>query len=107
MDKQDRDTTRYVLREGHEVVAYGVSDDPEARLQEHQRNHPRITMTEVRPAVTRESALAWELLRLSSTAAPTLGKDQIQQGLARVPHASFLRVGLLTLSLAMVILGGQ
>jgi len=59
-NRRDRDTTRYVLREGHEVVSYGVSDDPEARLQEHQRKHPNVTMTGVGPTVTRESALAWE-----------------------------------------------
>ena len=57
-----RNTYRYVLRLGREVVQYGVTDDPDARLQEHQRNHNNnsLTMTVVGPAVTRESALAWE-----------------------------------------------
>lgn len=64
-DRRERDTFRYVLRDGHEVVMYGVSDDPEARLEEHQRNHRReLTMTVEGPAVTRESALAWERARI-------------------------------------------
>jgi len=41
---------------------YGISEDPEARLAEHQRNHrkPNLTMTVVGAAVTREAALLWE-----------------------------------------------
>ncbi len=55
-----RDTYRYVLRQGRDVVMYGVTDDPDARLLEHERNRRNVTMTVVGPAVTRESALAWE-----------------------------------------------
>jgi predicted GIY-YIG superfamily endonuclease len=55
-----RDTHRYTLREGRNVVMYGVTDDPDARLQEHLRNHPKVTMTVNGPSVTREAALAWE-----------------------------------------------
>ena len=57
-----RDTSRYALRDGRDLVGYGATDDPDGRLQEHQRNHrkPNLTMTIVGPAVTRESALAWE-----------------------------------------------
>ena len=54
-----RDTYRYVLRDGRDVVGYGVTNDPEARENAHSAK--RITsMTVVGPAVTRESALAWE-----------------------------------------------
>ncbi len=56
-----RDTYRYVLRDGRDVVMYGVTDDPDSRLEEHERDHHRdLGMTVVGPAVTRESALAWE-----------------------------------------------
>ena len=55
-----RDTYRYVLRDGRDVVMYGITDDPDARLQEHERNRRNVTMTVVGQAVTRESALAWE-----------------------------------------------
>lgn len=63
---RDRDTHRYVLRDGRDVVQYGVTDDPDVRLQEHQRNHNNddLTMTVVGPAVTRESALAWERVQI-------------------------------------------
>ena len=64
-DRRERDTYRYVLRDGRDVVMYGVTDDPEARLQEHQRDHRRnLSMTVVGPAVTRESALAWERVQI-------------------------------------------
>lgn len=54
-----RDTYRYVLRDGRDVVGYGVTNDPEARGNQHLRK--RVTsMTVVGPALTRESALAWE-----------------------------------------------
>ena len=61
---RSRDTYRYVLRDGRDVVMYGVSDDPDARLEEHQRNRRNVSMTVVGPAVTRESALAWERIQI-------------------------------------------
>jgi predicted GIY-YIG superfamily endonuclease len=63
---RDRETYRYVLRHGRDVVAYGVTDDPDTRLEEHKRNHRNsgLTMTVVGPAVTRESALMWERIQI-------------------------------------------
>jgi hypothetical protein len=56
-----RDTFRYVLRDGREVVQYGISDHPEARAYSHEINGKRFTgMSVVGPAVTRESAQGWE-----------------------------------------------
>jgi len=57
-----RDTYRYTLRDGRDVVMYGITEDPEARLEEHKRNHNNngITMTVNGPVVAKESALAWE-----------------------------------------------
>ena len=43
---------------------YGVTDDPEARLEEHQRNGRNVSMTVNGPTVTRESALAWERIQI-------------------------------------------
>jgi predicted GIY-YIG superfamily endonuclease len=65
-NRRDRDTFRYVLRDGRDIVQYGVTDDHEARLAEHQRNHhkPNLAMTVEGPAVTREAALAWERTRI-------------------------------------------
>ena len=61
-----RDTYRYVLRDGRDVVAYGVTGDPEARLAEHKRSHRNngLTMTVVGPAVTSEAALVWERVQI-------------------------------------------
>jgi hypothetical protein len=60
--RKDRDTYRYALRDGRDLVQFGVTEAPEARLAEHQRNHhkPNLTMTVEGPAVTREAALTWE-----------------------------------------------
>lgn len=58
-----RDTYRYVLRDGTDIVQYGITNDPEARANE--QSHKRFTsMTIVGPAVTRESALQWERTRI-------------------------------------------
>jgi predicted GIY-YIG superfamily endonuclease len=56
-----RDAYRYVLRDGRRIVQYGISNDPEARANEHAGGRKRFTgMTVVGPAVTRDSALDWE-----------------------------------------------
>lgn len=65
MSQRKRETYRYILRDGRDIVQYGVSDDPEARVNEHSSDHKRFTtMTVVGPAVTRESALSWERARI-------------------------------------------
>jgi len=65
-NRRDRDTYRYSLRDGRDLVQFGVTEDPDARLAEHQRNRhkPNLTMTVEGPAVTREAALAWERTRI-------------------------------------------
>lgn len=56
-----RDTFRYVLRDGRDVVQYGISDHPEVRAYNHELDGKRFTnMSVVGPAVTRESAENWE-----------------------------------------------
>ena len=56
-----RDTFRYVLRDGREVVQYGISDHPEVRAYNHELDGKRFTgISVVGPAVTRESAQEWE-----------------------------------------------
>lgn len=61
-----RDTYRYVLRDGRDVVSYGITEDPDTRLSEHQRNHRNngLSMTVAGPAVTKESAMAWERIQI-------------------------------------------
>lgn len=56
-----RDTYRYVLRDGRDVVQYGISDHPEVRAYAHELDGKRFTGVSIAgPAVTRESAQDWE-----------------------------------------------
>jgi predicted GIY-YIG superfamily endonuclease len=65
MSQRKRDTYRYILRDGRDVVQYGVSSDPETRANAHSDDRKRFTsMVVVGPAVTRESALQWERTRI-------------------------------------------
>lgn len=61
-ERRDRKTYRYTLRDGRDIVMYGITDDPETRLEEHRRKHrkPHLSMTVEPQPVARESALAWE-----------------------------------------------
>ena len=63
--RRPRDTYRYILRDGRDIVQYGISNDPDVRLSGHEGDGKRFsTMTVAGPAVTRESALAWERTRI-------------------------------------------
>ena len=54
----ERDTYRYVLRDGRKTVQFGISNGPDDRVAEHLRNGKRFTsMTIEGPAVTKDSAL--------------------------------------------------
>jgi hypothetical protein len=56
-----RDTYRYVLRDGRNVVQYGISDHPEVRAYAHELDGKQFTgISTVGPPVTRESAQDWE-----------------------------------------------
>jgi predicted GIY-YIG superfamily endonuclease len=58
------DTYRYVMRDGRDIVQYGVTNDPDARVNQHAGDGKRFTgVTVVGPAVTRETALEWERRR--------------------------------------------
>jgi predicted GIY-YIG superfamily endonuclease len=53
------------LRDGRDIVQYGISNDPEARVNEHADKHKRFTSVKVvGPAVSRETALEWERHRI-------------------------------------------
>lgn len=62
-----RNTHRYVLRDGREIVQFGISNGCLDRVQEHLRSGKRFTtMAVVGPAVTRDSALDWERDRIEN-----------------------------------------
>lgn len=58
---RSRNTHRYVLRDGRRIVQFGITNGALDRAAEHLRAGKRFTtMQLIGPAVTRESALAWE-----------------------------------------------
>lgn len=57
----DRDTYKYILKDGNEIVDYGITNDLERREQEHRNEGLKFTkMQKVGIATTREGAGAWE-----------------------------------------------
>ena len=64
---QRRDTHRYILRDGRQIVQFGISNGPLDRAEEHRNDGKRFSSVEVvGPAVTRDSALDWERYRVES-----------------------------------------
>ena len=60
MPNQPRDTYRYTLRVGNQIVYRGITNDPERRAAEHKANGQPGKMRIEGPAVTRDSAREWE-----------------------------------------------
>ena len=55
--RQKRDTWLYQLKQGHEIVYFGISTDPERRAMEHCNSGKRFNgIRIVSPALTRASA---------------------------------------------------
>lgn len=62
-----RNTHRYILRDGRQIVQFGITNGPLDRAREHLGDGKRFTsMTVVGPAVTRDSALDWERDRIEN-----------------------------------------
>ncbi|MFZ0963164.1 MAG: GIY-YIG nuclease family protein [Terriglobia bacterium] len=60
-----RNTYRYILRDGRQIVQFGITNGPLDRAGEHLNDGKRFTrMTVVGPSVTRDSALDWERGRI-------------------------------------------
>lgn len=60
-----RDTYLYELRDGHEIVYYGITKNPEARVQSHRSSGWRFThMNVIRGPLFRENAeeLEWDYI---------------------------------------------
>jgi hypothetical protein len=55
------------LRDGREIVQFGITNGSVDRAQEHLRSGKRFTtMTVEGPAVTRDTALDWERNRIET-----------------------------------------
>ncbi len=56
-----RNYYRYRLVDGHKVVQYGITNDPERREEEHHDEGKRFSrLNTVGPAVTKDTAEEWE-----------------------------------------------
>ncbi len=62
-----RNYHRYELRQGHQIVYAGITNDPERREEEHREEGKRFSgMSTVGPAVTKATAERWEEERLEA-----------------------------------------
>lgn len=60
-----RNTYRYELKDGRQVVYVGVTEDPERRVVQHREDGKRFSHLNVAgPRVKKESAEIWEESRL-------------------------------------------
>ena len=55
-----RDTYKYQLKRGREVIHRGITNDLGRRAAEHQRAFPGTEIKQVGRRTDRDSALAWE-----------------------------------------------
>ena len=60
MANTPRDTYRYHLKVGNEILHRGVTNDLQRRESEHQEEHPGSRIVQIGPVVTRETGLEWE-----------------------------------------------
>ena len=55
-----RDTYNYTLRDGRKVVQFGITNNPERRIDEHERDGKRFTSVTIDFPCSRETALELE-----------------------------------------------
>ena len=55
-----RNTYKYHLKDGKQIVYRGITNDLSRREQEHQAEHPVSRIRQVGRRTTREAALEWE-----------------------------------------------
>ena len=58
--EKERDTYKYQLMKGREIVHRGITNDLDRREAEHQKEHPGTRITQVGRRTDRGSALSWE-----------------------------------------------
>lgn len=62
----DRNTEKYLLRKGNEIVYIGISYDSVERAQQHQADKEFTRVEKVGIKTTREAAEKWERERLAT-----------------------------------------
>lgn len=55
-----RDTYKYHLKDGKQVIHRGITSDLNRREREHQAQYPGSQIRQVGRKTTHEAALAWE-----------------------------------------------
>jgi predicted GIY-YIG superfamily endonuclease len=55
-----RDTYKYHLKRGQQIVHRGITNDLDRRKQEHQVKYPGTKINQVGRKTTRDAALEWE-----------------------------------------------
>lgn len=61
---KQRDTYKYVLKNGNTIQYVGITNDPKGREKQHRENKDFQKMEVIGNIVTRESAENWETNRL-------------------------------------------
>lgn len=62
---QDRDTSKYVLRQGNKIVYVGITNDLDRRTKEHENEGMKFTAVDkIGRQTTREAAEKWESGRI-------------------------------------------
>ena len=62
----DRNTTKYLLTKGNEIVYVGITNDPERREAEHRQDKNFDKMRIVGAKSTRSGAEQWETNRIET-----------------------------------------
>lgn len=73
-----RNHYRYELKQGYNVVYFGITKNPEFREMQHAHDGKRFSkMNVVGPVVTKETAERWEELRLAGYRRSHGGKNPL------------------------------
>ena len=62
----DRDTSKYVLKQGNKIVYVGITDNPERREAEHNQDKTFDKMEIVGKKSSRKSTEQWETERIQT-----------------------------------------
>jgi predicted GIY-YIG superfamily endonuclease len=63
---KERDTYRYILKDGNTIEYIGITNDPDRREKEHAKDKCFSKMEIVGPIVSRDTAEKWETERIET-----------------------------------------
>ncbi len=62
----NRDTSKYILKQGNKIVYVGITNDPQRREAEHRQDKDFDKMEIIGRTCTRQSAEQWETDRIET-----------------------------------------